>query len=170
MPAKNYFRNQLNQADNARKTWKIINTLLNRNKKATIDSMSINGTICSDGSVIADEFNKYFINVASELAQNIQSPDANFVDFLGNPAYTLFQFEPATETEVENIVLKLKNSAPGYDNSSPFIFKHVIFCGINFPLFAVNPAFGERSPTNQIEISCDRFGCCVRSDHIELST
>ena len=72
---------------NTKKLWKEINSLCSFNSKRSSDRSNIakivaNGNVITDPSSMADEFNKYFSNIGSKLACNLQPTTTNFKHFL----------------------------------------------------------------------------------------
>ena len=63
---KKYFEQY---SDNSRKQWQMINNLLNRNnKKISIPKLQDNdGVVYKNPTAIAEKFNDYFCNIASNL-------------------------------------------------------------------------------------------------------
>ena len=65
---KVYFRDKIkecSQCGNVKTSWKLINTLLNRNKKATnVNELHINDSVVVDKQ-IADAFNEYFVQIGT---------------------------------------------------------------------------------------------------------
>ena len=74
--AKNkYYKNYFEQyKDNSKKQWQMINSLLNRNtKKAGVAKLQdSNGDIINTPLAIAEKFNEYFANIASNLKKSSQ--------------------------------------------------------------------------------------------------
>jgi hypothetical protein len=74
---KNYYEKQfVNYKNSSRMTWKTINEILNRrNEKSTLPD-KFTEKVCNKAltnpTVIANNFNKYFINVGPELARQIR--------------------------------------------------------------------------------------------------
>ena len=65
-----YDRLLIDNKNNLKKTWSIIKDVINKKKKSFSSSkFIINGG--TDNITIAKHFNKYFVNVASELASKI---------------------------------------------------------------------------------------------------
>ena len=70
----------------------------------------------SDENQIAEEFNNYFINIGTKLAEKIMSTK-NFNEYLNRPASTLFHLHPIEEIETLRIIQNLKNkSSFGHDS------------------------------------------------------
>ena len=67
-----YDRLLIDNKNNLKKTWSIIKDVINKKKKSSSSSkFIINGSTVTDNITIAKHFNKYFVNVASELASEI---------------------------------------------------------------------------------------------------
>ena len=62
------------------KTWSVINSTFSRNKKCNAsEQFIIDDKELKDPTVIANEFNKYFVNIGQSLAEKItQTHDFNF--------------------------------------------------------------------------------------------
>ena len=71
---RQYYQDQLEQnKTNLRKSWSIINSVINRNKKTRIktESLNINGLKTSDPAEIVNFFNHYFTNIGLTLDKKI---------------------------------------------------------------------------------------------------
>ena len=80
--------------NNIKKTWSLINNSLNRNKKKNNSAeFNVNDQTITDENHIAEEFNNYFINTGTKLAEKIMATK-NFNEYLNRPASTLFHFHP----------------------------------------------------------------------------
>ena len=65
---------------------------------------------------IANEFNKYFINIRSLLSEQITSGHSSD-EYLNDKTELVFNFTPVTEDYIVNVISNLKsNSSYGYDN------------------------------------------------------
>ena len=82
----------------------------------------------SDSSQIAEHFNNFFANIGTTLAKRIPTSDKTPSIFLnkleGNFNRSLFLSQVTTE-EVDKILSKLTDSAPGEDEIKPIIVKEV---------------------------------------------
>ena len=69
-----YFKNAFcENKGNPKKTWKIINELTSKNRKATqITEIDLVGDLINDSDKIADAFNEHFSNIGPKLADNIK--------------------------------------------------------------------------------------------------
>ena len=110
---KNYRRD-------SRKTWGVVQTILNRKKVVNgfPDSFKVGENHISDEFPIAEGFNHFFANIGSELSANIPCPsNKSFNDFLTGTTPCTFSFDPCTPSDILKIISKLpsKNSA-GHDD------------------------------------------------------
>ena len=82
---------------NCKKTWQLINELRGKSSKATKPYFIINGDIIVNRRKIADEFNKYFLSIATELnADDCVSELGLAVKSL--PQFTNYLFKPVCST------------------------------------------------------------------------
>ena len=104
--------------------WGLLNETLNRNiRKQSSHEFSLNNKTTSDPEVIANEFNQYFANIGSKLAENIPAAP-RFDSYLNNPAETVFSFNLISEHNISNLIKKLKNkSSYGHDCLSNIMIK-----------------------------------------------
>ena len=106
-----------------RKTWHTINETLNRNKKRKRppDEFYLpNGSIITDHTIIADEFNKYFISIGGSVG-NSQSNIMNdaFHTYLTDKPNCTLKFKLTNVTEIIDIINKFKpKSSSGVDDLS----------------------------------------------------
>jgi len=115
--------------NNMKKTWKIINETLGRDKKEQKLPTSIvyNNTTLSEPMYIASAFNDYFANIGTDLvsAINYNDNNDNYKQYLKTPTNKSCIFSAVTEDEVIKIIDKLENkSSSGYDSISNKIIKY----------------------------------------------
>ena len=122
----NYYNDEfIRFGGDTRKTWKNINSLLNRRRGSGIKQ------ICShDGSFLkgveaANYFNNFFINVATNLLEN--APLNNNFSFLSkiNPILDSFYIYPTNEIEIGDIMQKLPNKGNSLYDIKPRILLYV---------------------------------------------
>ena len=104
--------------DNSKKQWQMINSLLNRNnKKVTINKLvDKNGNVVNTPSAIAESFNDYFANIASNLKENInerteQHNSGTYQEFLRDSVPNSMHVNYVQSSEVHGIIKKFKNKA-----------------------------------------------------------
>ena len=115
-----YFSNDIqNNKGNLKKTWKSINQCLNRNpnsKKIVLIKDSNENDIKSED--MANAFNEHFINIGSNLAQQISRPNYP-PEFKINSIDKIFIFREIFEEEVLTLLLNMSiNKATGMDRLS----------------------------------------------------
>ena len=124
---KEYFTRQFNNYyKNIKGTWKVINNVLNKGNYRNITEMKIGDKIEKESQIVAEEFNKYFVNIGPNLAKDIASPQKQFHTFLRDPNSKSLFLNPTNEQEVMNIIKQLKNkSSFGFDNISNNLLKEI---------------------------------------------
>ena len=118
-----YDRLLIDNNNNLKKTWSIIKDVINKKKKSSSGSkFVINGSTVTDNITIAKHFNKYFVNVASELASKIPKSKTNPTKTIKNNPVSIF-LESVCNEEVSKMIMYLKNSSPGWDNFQSNVIK-----------------------------------------------
>ena len=117
---KRHFSNDIqNNKENLKKTWKSINQCLNRNhksKKIVLIKDANRKDIKSED--MANAFNEHFINIGSNLAQQISQPN-HPPEFFINRVDKVFTFREIFEEEVLTLLLNMStNKATGMDRLS----------------------------------------------------
>ena len=105
----NYFQNNLN---NLKSTWKGIKNLISLKAlpNAALSNIFDNGRILTEPQEIANDFNKYFANVVTDIQSSIRYSKNKFHDVLPPININYFFLNSADEIEVENIILSLNPS------------------------------------------------------------
>ena len=88
-------------------TWSIIKNLLHKKKKSNLspNKIKMKNTLNENIEVIANSFNKYFLNIGPDLASNIKDPTPNsYTKFLKNRTSSRFSFELVDENIVSKII------------------------------------------------------------------
>jgi potassium voltage-gated channel Eag-related subfamily H protein 8 len=116
-----------NLKDNMKKTWQLIDSLLQRKKSKSTSpkSLTVNNITYTDKSDIATKFNSYFTKIGENLASeiNYEGP-LNPIDMLGDYPHSQFNFEAISEDSVNKIIMSLKGtSSVGYDTISTKLVK-----------------------------------------------
>ena len=113
--AKNkYYHNYFEEyRTNSRKQWQMLNSLLNRNTKRS-KTLILNdhfGNVIRSPMAVAEHFNDYFSNIATNLKNEINATDINFDEFLKNPTTNSIYLKPTDPDEVNTIIQSLKNKS-----------------------------------------------------------
>ena len=115
-----YYQNLLFSIQNdSKKTWNVLNLLLNRNSKKsnTISEIEDNNTVITDLSRIYNVFSSYFAGTPSSIASTLPQPNSNFDHYLTGNYPNSFFLAALTPTSIRNIVSDLKSSTSGGHNS-----------------------------------------------------
>lgn len=112
-----------------KKLWQVLRELTGvklRSSSSTNCEFIVNDEPTRNKKLIADSFNKYFVDVGPSLAAKVPHSNLAPEDYMhGNYSQSIF-LAPATQIEVLNCVLKLKSSsAPGQDSLKSDIVKSV---------------------------------------------
>lgn len=124
--------------------WSIINNNLNHKKpKNEINEIKINNNLETDPYLIAQHLNKYFIDLPAKLNDDLDG-NSTEINFHPNSNFPSLFLKPVSESEIYNIIMKLKNSnSSGLDNLSSTLIKQ----SVNFlvyPLtFLINFSLSE---------------------------
>ena len=113
---KKYYENYFAEnSKNARKTWKGINELLNKSKKASDADIFLNenGDIITDKEKISNCFNNFFTNIAGNLLKDIKEPPKKFQDYLKNPNEHSFFLKEVDHGEVARVISSLDTTKSG---------------------------------------------------------
>ena len=134
---KKYYTDNLKKySSDARKSWKIINEIIDHKKTnemlPNVIDLNNQGTI-TDPNSIADHFNQYFSSVGINLAKNIRQSSVDPVTYISTSHSNEFSLCNINEEDLKKIFSSLKNSAAGYDGIRPSVLKSV-FDQIKSPL------------------------------------
>ena len=111
--------------NNIKQTWTIIKDTLQRKLKCETPSQFVIGKrTVTNPDEIANEFNKYFVNIGRLLSEQITSPH-NSKEYLDDKSKVLFRFTPVNKDRFGSLIKKLKSkSSFGYDEISNNLIKH----------------------------------------------
>ena len=121
-----YMRTFALYKNDIKQTWSVIkDTLQKKLHSAPSNKFILNNVTITDPDEIANEFNRYFINIGRSLADQIQSIHSS-QDYLPqhNKPTSNFSFNPVNEECIAKFIVKLKNkSSFGYDSISNKLIK-----------------------------------------------
>ena len=114
---KNYYKNLIDSVKNdSKKTWDILNKLLNRNRSndRKIDKIEDGGSFTTDPVQIVNVLNNYFINAPLDLSNSLTpTQGTDFRSFLTGHYHSSMFIRYLTPERVVKIVSGLKNTASG---------------------------------------------------------
>ena len=111
-----------------RKTWKTINTILNRNKRANNFPSHIisNNKKITNKQEIVDVLNRYFCSIGQELADKIPEGSRSYSYYLKKHINSIFSFSMVDTKTVEKMLKDFKpKTSKGLDGISMKMIKHV---------------------------------------------
>jgi exonuclease III len=121
---KNYYTAEFYKHQNDLKmTWKIIRAAMHiENKKVKVESLIINGNKIEDPEQIANSFNNYFTNIASDLANKTLKPSCSFEEYMPASCLNSMGLTLTSPEEIIKIGQNLKKThSKGVDDIDPYI-------------------------------------------------
>ena len=120
-----YYSNkfEINKSDHS-KSWKVIKDIIGMHTSKLKQYSFTNDCIVTDKQKIANEFNKFFVNIGPQLASNIintHEPLSYAYTFM----HSLFIYN-MSEYDVKHIILSLKSTATDWDNFPTYLCKQCI--------------------------------------------
>ena len=115
-----------------KETWKTLNNLLGRNKQTKLPDFfkDPDGNKITGSNKIANNFNDFFTNIGTKLANKINPPDSDYVSPLKSKNKTknsIFSKTPTNTDEIIKITKNLKSSnSSGIDDISTKLLKMII--------------------------------------------
>ncbi len=114
-----YYKKYFDQhKENSKKQWQMINSLLNRtksHKNSTIKLKDSDGNGVSSNSKVAEMFNEYFTNIATDLKSQISTrttfDPGGFKKYLTGRIDSSIYLTSVEESEIRDIISNLKNKA-----------------------------------------------------------
>ena len=110
-------------SNNSRDTWKTLNSLIRYKNTSKDIILNHNGSTVSDPSTIAEVFNNYILNGASNLDRNIPDSNISPLNFLIAPVENSFFCAPSDREEIVNLIHRQKNKSTDLMNIPVFIYK-----------------------------------------------
>ena len=108
---KQHYSGLLNNCqDNIKKSWQIIKGIVNRFKSNQLQTKFKlnNGSFTTDGYVISNKFNDFYINIGPNLAANIPKQNLSPLDFMDQPLLNSIYLSEVTSEKISNILKSLK--------------------------------------------------------------
>ena len=129
---QNYYHDLFNKyKTNARKTWEVMRSIINKNndKSNISDTFKIGNCETQDPSYIANAFCEYFTNVGSNLSAQIPKSNKTYNNYLhknvATPSRSLFLY-PTDDNEIKSTIKLLKpKKSTGPDDISSWLLKQI---------------------------------------------
>ena len=134
-----YFYNYFHKNSNSMKQlWSGIKSVINIRQSSNINVISklkdSNGNISSDPAVVANIFNKFFVNVSHNITKTIPRFNKSPVDFMGDRTGNSFFTAPSVANEISEIISLLKTGKSPEPNSIPMKILKALSPLISSPL------------------------------------
>ena len=101
----------------------IVNTS-NKNQASHISQLNVNGKLISDPVIMANIFNKYFVNVGCNIDKSIPRTKKSALDYLKKRNPNSLFLAPVTSQEIETIIQSFdKNKSVGPYSIPIFLLK-----------------------------------------------
>ena len=123
---RDYFSIKISaEKQNPKAAWKTINTLLGRHyQPSKVNELNINDMKFTKPKDIAEGFNTFFSNIGPNLAEEIDTAESNFKDYLDKTISEFTAFQSVTVNHVCHLLCELPGSkATGLDKISSKLIK-----------------------------------------------
>lgn len=143
----NYFYNYFQQnSNNMKQLWSGIKSVVSikqANKINVVNKLKdANGNTTSDPAVIANIFNKFFVNVAHDITKNIPRSNKSPLEFMGNRIGNSFFSAPSVPSEIFDIISALQSGKSLGPNSIPMKILKLLSPLLSAPLSqTINESF-----------------------------
>ena len=123
---KMYYKNLIEEhKGNVKKFWQITKFILNRNKCTPLQTkFKYNDDIISDGDLVVEHFNNFFVNIGPSTASKIPASNISPTSYLRGNYENSFFSAPVTSNELQKLFDNLKDSACGWDNFDSKVIKY----------------------------------------------
>jgi hypothetical protein len=132
---RSYYQSKIIEyRSNLRKSWKIINEVINRKKRKNIKNeyLKINGLRSADPVKIANHFNDYFTDIGHNLDLKLKTTLTDPLTLIRNKQINCIYLKPCTQDEIDKIIQNLKLCASGWDGIPASIIQE------NCDIFSLN--------------------------------
>ena len=110
---RQYYQDQISKhKSNLKKSWQIIKTIINKSKnRHSASEFKCNGKTITNGRQISDKFNKFLVNVGSNLTKDIPKSRKDPMDYINQEINECFYVMPVTDEETAKIIASFKDSS-----------------------------------------------------------
>ena len=104
----NYYVNRFNAlGNNMRKNWKLLNSLLGKNKDEIAGEFKIQDQLISDPKKICEDFSNYFVSHPQNIHNNITSSNVDYLSYIPRNHKSWF-VTPVTKEEIQKQIMTMK--------------------------------------------------------------
>ena len=154
---KNYFSHYFKEhSKNIKKIWQGVKSIISTKspQSSAPSSININQTLSSDPTSIANAFNDYFSNVATNIRKKHFFSSKSFTDFLDKPNNNSFFLSPTNETEISSCISSLEINKGSGPFSIPVRILQLLKYDISEPLTQIiNLSFSSGCFPNNLKIA-----------------
>ena len=142
---KNYYHNLLEtNKNNLRKTWKIIKEVMGAEcPTSVVGSVSVDGSLVSEQTAVADHLNEFFSNIGTKLASQIPASNISPLRYMTTNYPHSFFLTPVTPEELKHCAEKIKDGSAGFDDLKPNIIKKTFDYLLDPLLYIINLSFSS---------------------------
>ena len=131
----NYFQKNSN---NMKQLWSGIKSVIDIRKSNSINVINklkdSSGNITSDPAVIANIFNKFFVNVSHDITKNIPRSNNSPINFMGQRIGNSFFITPSVSSDIHDIISLLDSGKSLGPNSIPIKILKSLSSVVSSPL------------------------------------
>ena len=124
-----YYKDKLNHSNgDSKKIWNVVNEILQRsNSRLRTSEFFVNNELITDPQTVTEEFNAHYATIGQTLSNDIPNmEDCDFRDYLGPSIQNNFELGETSYDEILNVVNRLGDVSPGYDNVPGKLIKQII--------------------------------------------
>jgi len=147
----------LKHQSNSRKIWQILQRAINKNKfnNKGILSVTVNDRTITDPKTVADEFNRFFLNVAPTISGNIiPSNNLPIYEEVNDDISFTISATPVTAQEILEIIKEIKNKkSQDLYGMSNFFVKKIIYLIADPLVHIFNLSFKNGLVPNQLKVA-----------------
>ena len=114
----------------------IINPKSN-NSLQSISQLTANGELIQDLQKVANVFNNFFVSVSTQVCSEIPRTKTSPLDYLKNRNMNSFLISPITHSEIEDIIISVKNGKSAGPFSIPVKLLKLVKSDISRPLACI---------------------------------
>ena len=137
---KAYYEEQFRMnTNNLKRSWALIKNIIYKHRNKNVSTrFKFDGEAVSDKKRIAEEFNKFYVNVGLSLANKLPNSDVCPTSFIRESNMHSMGITAVTTEELFQIFRNLKDSSTGCDDIAACIVKSTFECNIDILLHIFN--------------------------------